>query len=253
MPRIDGRTRVDAGELNVTLRALATLATHATDEAIIFRRRPDDVRAEFELPRRRFFRLCAAAEEIGRLSREAAGERGVVEYRIPRRGVPTVALLAAKSAHGRTARAAKSAHGRTARDFPLLTDQDDHHHHQGERASGSQIRKACALDRAAGRIPDEARYQAMSRADIWDHIAAQERAERETAAAQEPTPVPPAPVPGLTAADRARIAAIAVERRRGKLRELLADTSVCARIGPAQVAEWRAELDRLDVEGEPES
>ena len=187
-----GRHKVTAGELNTTLRALTTLVTHATDDELIFRRRPDDVRTEFELPRRQFFRLCAAAEAVGCMKREPGGMRGVVEYRMPR-GVPRVALLATKSAQGGTARATKSAQGGTARGLPTFTDQDDHHHHQGELASRNQIRKACALDRAAGRTPDEARYAAMPRLQLWDLIA---ELERQQMGRSEPAPAPePAPKP----------------------------------------------------------
>ena len=81
----------------------------------------------------------------------------------------------------------------TARGLPTFTDQDDHHHHQGELASRNQIRKACALDRAAGRTPDEARYAAMPRLQLWDLIA---ELERQQMGRSEPAPAPePAPKP----------------------------------------------------------
>ena len=132
------RHKITAGGLNTLLRALRTLATHATDEAIIFRRRAADVIAEFDYERRPFYAHARAAEELGYLTRQPAGKRGVVEYRMPR-AVRTVPLLATS-----------------------------HYHHQEELASRKQIRKACALDRAASRQPDEARYAAMSRTALWD-------------------------------------------------------------------------------------
>ena len=188
--RAADRHKITAGGLNTLLRALRTLATHATADAIVFRRRPADVIAEFDFARRPFYAHAKAAEELGHLTRQPAGKRGVVEYRMPR-AVRTVALLATSSANGATARATSSANGATARSFPLLTDQDDHHHHQEELASRNQIRKACALDRAAGRSPNEARYAAMSRTALWDLI---EEREHQPMGRPEPAPVPePAP------------------------------------------------------------
>ena len=162
--------------------------------------------AEFDFARRPFYAHAKAAEELGHLTRQPAGKRGVVEYRMPR-AVRTVPLLATSSANGATARATSSANGATARDLPLLTDQDDHHHHQGELASRNQIRKACALDRAAGRSPDEARYAVMSRTALWDLIE-----EREHQPMGRPKPAP-APDPAPSAEELAK--------RRDHRRELL--------------------------------
>ena len=94
--RAADRHKITAGGLNTLLRALRTLATHATADAIVFRRRPADVIAEFDFARRPFYAHAKAAEELGHLTRQPAGKRGVVEYRMPR-AVRTVPLLARRA------------------------------------------------------------------------------------------------------------------------------------------------------------
>lgn len=76
-----------------------------------------------------------------------------------------------------------------------------------------------------------------------------ERRRRAEAAARHERPEPdPAAVQEPSAAERERIAGIERERRLEKLREVLADTSKCVRLGPDQVARLRADLALLEAD-----
>ena len=114
-----------------------------------------------------------------------------------------------------------------------------------ELASRNQIRKACALDRAAGRRPDEARYAAMSRIALWDLI--EEREHQPIMGRPEPAPAPE-PAPKASAEDLAK--------RRDHRRELLDQIATREQLidhhdpqvrgrAAAELAECEAEYERL--------
>ena len=248
---------IDAGHLKSFLIHFATYITRASTDRGQLCRRPADMVALMDYTRSRFYELISAARELGYLLYGPAGTRGVICYEVVH--VPPLAAASSPARPdaspravrpARTLRRASSPARPDASRLPTTTDQDHHHHHQEELASRKQIRKACALDRAAGRTPDDACYGAMPRSELWDLIAELERQQVAPEPNIEEPNVKPAPEP--PSADE-------MARRRNPGRELLDriatrehllnhhDPKVRAAVA-AELETLQAELETLQAE-----
>ena len=248
---------IDAGHLKSFLTHFATYITRASGDCGQLCRRPSDMVALMGYTRSRFYELISAARELGYLLYAPSGTRRVTRYEVVHR--PPVAATSSPGGQdasrravraGRTRRATSSPGGQDASQRPTTTDQDDQHQHPVDLASRRQIRKACVLDRAAGRTPDEARYSTMTRADLWDYIAAveqdQERAAAERAAAEHEAAREAEHRPAADPEEQRCIEEHRRRERRDLLRDVLSSSKV-HRMPPTKVDEMRRELESLEA------